>query len=34
MKRVEDINVARIEPLSPPEALKGELPASERPTAP
>ena len=30
MKRVEDINVARIEPLSPPEALKRELPASER----
>jgi len=29
MKRVEDINVARIEPLSPPEVLKGELPASE-----
>lgn len=30
MKRVEDVNVARIEPLSPPAALKSALPASER----
>ena len=30
MKRVEDINVARIQPLSPPETLKAELPASEK----
>ena len=30
MKRVEDVNVVRIEPLSPPAALKGSLPASER----
>lgn len=30
MKRVEDINVVRIQPLSPPETLKAELPASER----
>lgn len=30
MKRVEDINVVRIEPLSTPEALKRELRASER----
>ncbi len=30
MKRVEDINVLRIQPLSPPEVLKRELPESER----
>ena len=30
MKRVEDINVVRIQPLSPPETLKAELPASEK----
>lgn len=29
MKRVEDIHVSRLEPLSPPEAVKRELPASE-----
>ncbi len=30
MKRVENLNVSRIEPLSPPEVLKKALPASER----
>ena len=30
MKQVEDLNVVRIQPLGTPEALKRELPASER----
>ena len=30
MKRVENLNVSRIEPLSPPEVLKKALPASEQ----